>query len=113
MQRASASSAIRSGDTVKVLAGIDRGKTGKVTQVLLAEARVVVEGVNFRKKNIRAVKGRQKGEIIQYNAPLALANVELMCPHCNKPTRIGHQRNPDGTKVRMCKRCKLPIENKQ
>lgn len=96
---------IRSGDTVKVLAGIDRGKTGKVNQVLPGERRVVVEGANKRVKNIRSRRGKQKGERITYFAPLALDNVQLICPNCSKPTRIGHQII-DGKKQRRCVKCK-------
>lgn len=105
------STSIRSGDTVKVLAGIDRGKTGKVNQVLPGERRVVVEGVNKRTKNIRSRRGQQKGEKISFFAPIPLANIQLICPQCSKPTRVGHQVI-DGVKKRRCGKCKQVIETK-
>lgn len=101
---------IRTGDTVKVMAGIDRGKQGKVTQVFPAEQRIVVEGVNSRKKNLRTRKGtQQQGETIQFNAPFALSNVMLVCPHCSKPTRVGHGMAGDAKK-RKCSRCNQLID---
>lgn len=97
--------AIRAGDTVKILTGIDRGKVGTVNQVLPGERRIVVEGVNKRVKNIRSRRGQQKGERITYFAPLALDNVQLVCPNCSKPTRVAHQVI-DGKKQRSCRKCK-------
>ncbi len=102
--------AIRRDDTVKVLAGIDRGKQGKIQQVLPGEGKIVVAGVNTRKKNVRARRDRQKGEIIEYNAPIDISNVLLVCPKCGKTTRVGHQIL-EGRKLRMCKRCKQTLDN--
>jgi large subunit ribosomal protein L24 len=97
---------IRREDNVLVIAGRERGKTGKVRQVLLKEDRVVVEGVNIVKRHMkpRSTTARQAG-IIEKEAPLHISNVALLCPKCDKPTRIGHGILPDGSKVRVCKRC--------
>ncbi len=97
---------IRRDDTVLVTAGRERGKTGKVRQVLPDEDRVIVEGVNIVKRHMkpRSTTARQAG-IVEKEAPLHVSNVALLCPKCDKPTRIGHRFLPDGTKVRFCKRC--------
>lgn len=102
---------IRRGDTVKLMVGNDHGKSGKVTQVLPAERRVVIEGVNARKKNIRVQKSAQgqKGEIVTFNAPVPVSNVVLMCPKCSKPTRVGFSII-DGKKHRQCRKCKQVID---
>lgn len=99
----------RTGDTVKVVAGPDRGKQGKITQILTGEYRAVVEGVNTRKKNVRARRERQKGEIVEFNAPLHLSNLLLVCPHCHKPTRSKALLSSDGKKERQCRHCSTTI----
>jgi large subunit ribosomal protein L24 len=100
---------LKTGDTVQVIAGIDRGKKGKITQMLRSEGMVVVEGVNTRKKNVRARRERQKGEIIEFFAPFAISNCMLVCPRCVKPTRIGIQRVKDA-RNRICQRCHQHID---
>ncbi len=101
---------IRRDDNVLVTAGRERGKTGKVRQVLVDDSRVVVEGVNIVKRHMkpRSATARQAG-IIEKEAPLHVSNVALLCPKCNKPTRVGHRFLPDGSKVRYCKRCNEQI----
>ena len=97
---------IRREDNVLVIAGRERGKTGKVRQVLPRESRVIVEGVNIVKRHMkpRSTTARQAG-IIEKEAPLHISNVALLCPKCSRPTRVGHRILADGTKVRVCKRC--------
>lgn len=101
---------IRRDDNVLVIAGKERGKTGKVRQVLPRDSRVVVEGVNIVKRHMRprSTTARQAG-IIEKEAPLHVSNVALLCPKCDKPTRVGHRFLPDGAKVRYCKRCEEQI----
>lgn len=99
----------RSGDMVKVLTGPDRGKQGKITQVLSREQRAVVEGVNIRKKNVRARRERQKGEIVDFNAPVHLSNLLLVCPHCHATTRMKALLTTDGKKARQCRKCSTTI----
>ncbi len=85
-----------------MLAGKDRGKTGKVLSVL--EGRVVIEGLNTIKKHQRAKKQGQKGQIITKERAVDRSNVQIVCPKCGKPTRIGHQVVGD-RKIRICKKC--------
>jgi large subunit ribosomal protein L24 len=99
---------IRSGDTVLVIAGKERGKTGTISRVLPKEDRVVVGGVNLVKRHMKPRPGVAQAGIIEKEAPLSAANVMLLCPSCNKPTRIGHRFEGEGEntrKVRYCKRC--------
>lgn len=97
---------IRRNDTVKVITGKDKGKTGKVLQVLPDAGRVLVEGVNFIKRHTRQTKQEQKGGIVQKEAPLKVSNVILICKHCNKPTRVGIKIIGESSgKARVCKKC--------
>jgi len=103
---------IRRNDTVKVLTGKDRGKQGKVMQVLPAESVVVVEGLNTRTKNVRSRRQGEPGQRIEFFAPIHISNVMLICPKCGKPTRVAYRRHEhDGkvTKDRMCRKCQNPI----
>jgi large subunit ribosomal protein L24 len=96
-------------DTVKVLTGKYKGKTGKVTQILRSEHSVVVEGLNKMYKNMRPQKSGDKGQRIEFFAPIGLSKVMLVCPKCGKPTRISIKR--DGAKrTRVCKKCKAVME---
>ncbi len=99
-------------DNVLVIAGKERGKTGRVRQVLPKEDRVIVEGINVVKRHMkpRSATARQAG-IIEKEAPLHASNVQVICPKCNKPTRIGHGI-VDGRKVRVCKHCGEQFEDK-
>lgn len=83
---------IKTGDNVKVLSGKDRGKTGKVTQVLTMADRgtfVVVEGMNQRKKHLRRTRGSEAGRSVDFSAPLAIGKVMLVDAKTNRPTRVG------------------------
>jgi len=102
-------SRLRTGDTVKVLAGIDRGKKGKIQQVLTHERLVVVEGVNMRSKSVRSRRQGQKGEIVQFYAPISVSNCLLVCPHCSKTTRV-HVVRQNEKRQRICKKCQEPID---
>lgn len=100
---------IRKGDIVKVLAGTDRGKRGKVARVLPGEGRVMVDGMNLKKKHRRSRRQDKKGEIILLPAPLSVSAVQLICPKCAKPTRVAYQHTNAGAKERVCKKCKAVI----
>jgi large subunit ribosomal protein L24 len=100
---------IRKNDTVIVLAGKDRGKSGKVLKVFPGENRAVVEGVNFVKKHMRRTREDQQGGIIQKEALVAISNLAILCKGCNRPTRIGTKTLSDGTKSRYCKKCSEAI----
>ena len=96
-------------DTVKVLAGKNKGKTGKVTQLLPKEHLVVVEGVNKMFKHMRPQKKGDKGQRIEFSAPMPLNKVMLVCPKCGKPSRIGIKIDGE-KKLRVCKKCNATID---
>ena len=103
---------IRRGDTVELISGPDKGERGEVLKVLPKEGRLTVQGVNLRKKHQRQVQagGRTMNPgIIQFEAPVDASNVMLVCPKCNKPTRVGIQRE-DGKRRRVCKKCQAVID---
>lgn len=96
---------IKKGDKILVISGKDKGKTGKVTVVLPPLKKIVIEGVNIRKKHTRPKKEGQKGQIIQMPAPINVSNAKLVCPKCEKPVRIGCRFLEGGKKIRVCKKC--------
>ena len=97
---------IKKNDIVYVLAGKDRGKTGKVFSVDAKAGKGFVEGINYVKKHMRKTKQDQQGGIVQKESPIQLSNIALVCKTCNKPASIGIHALADGTKSRFCKRCK-------
>lgn len=99
---------IKKGDNVLVIKGRDRGKKGKVLKVFPEEGKVQIEGVNIRKKHMRPKKGGQKGQMVELFVPVSVSSVQLLCPKCGKPARIG-MRVASDRKFRMCKRCKSEI----
>lgn len=107
---------IRKGDIVELISGHfeDKGKRGEVIKVLPDEDRVVVQGINMRKKHQRQVQtqGRRNLNpgIIVYEGSVHISNVMLVCPKCNEPTRVGVQRQ-DGVSVRICKNCQAVIDS--
>jgi large subunit ribosomal protein L24 len=97
---------IRKNDNVVVIAGRDRGKRGRVLRVVPDKTRVVVEGVNFVKRHTRPNPQRNiKGGIVEREASLHVSNVQLVCPECSEPTRIGRRLLDDGRRVRYCRKC--------
>lgn len=102
--------AIKKNDTVRILSGKDRGKTGRVIMVFPKKDRILVEGVNYVKKHARQTQQNQKGGIIQKEMPVHISNVMFMCKSCNKPTRLEIKIADDGnTKTKICKKCKETI----
>ncbi len=104
---------IKQGDTVEVIAGREKGETGEVIRVLPKERRVVVQGVNVRKKHQRQVQagGRTMNPgIIQFEAPINISNVMLICPKCAEATRVGIDRESDRPR-RFCKNCESLIDD--
>ena len=97
---------IKKGDKVKILAGKDRGKKGEVLRVLVERNKLVVEGINLLIKHVRPKRQGEKGQRVRFPAPLAISNVQLICPKCKKATRVGFKFLEDGTKKRVCKKCK-------
>jgi large subunit ribosomal protein L24 len=99
---------IRKGDNVMVISGKDRAKSGKVLNVFPKANKVVVEGINIRKKHSRSKKEGQKGQVIQMPFPMSASNVMLICPSCNKPRRVGYKIFQN-KKTRTCKKCESEI----
>ena len=104
---------VKKGDTVQVVAGKDKGLTGKVILADPATDRVLVEGANRIKKHTKitqSARGSQQGGIVTQEAAIHVSNVQVVCPSCGKPSRIGHRRSePDANgkthSVRICRRC--------
>ena len=101
---------IKINDKVQVMAGKDRGKTGKVLQILPEMDKVVIEGVNVMYKHLRPQKKGEKGQRVQFNGPLAVSNVSLLCPKCGRPARLGIRQSAAGAKARFCKKCQEVID---
>ena len=101
---------IRKGDTIQVLQGRDVGRRGVVEHVVPATGRVVVEGVNVRKRHARPRAIGQPAGIIDFNAPLDVSNVMLVCPACNQPSRVGYALGDDGVKRRFCRKCSEQLD---
>lgn len=97
---------IKTGDQIKVLQGKDKGKTGKVIRVRPKDGKVVVEGINLYIKHVRPRREREKGQRVQFSAPMPVSKVMLVCPRCGKQTRVGYKILESGKKVRMCGKCK-------
>ena len=96
---------VKTGDKVVVLSGKDKGKEGLVIRALPAEGKVIVEGVAVVKKAVRPSAQNQQGGFVEKEAAIDVSNVMLVCPRCGKPTRVGHDVNDKGDKVRVCKKC--------
>jgi large subunit ribosomal protein L24 len=96
---------LKKGDHVRVIAGKDVGKEGPITRVITATDRVIVDGVNVAKRHQRAQGQTMQGGIIDKDMPIHVSNVAIVCPGCDKPTRIGYRFEDDGTKVRVCRKC--------
>ncbi|MBI4779250.1 50S ribosomal protein L24 [Candidatus Falkowbacteria bacterium] len=108
---------IKKGDKIKMLAGKDKGKIGKVLQVFESANRASIEGLNLLIKHMRPRKQGEKGQRIEFPTPINLSNVILVCPKCDKPTRIAYKylevmKNDvkRKKKVRVCKKCKQGID---
>jgi large subunit ribosomal protein L24 len=103
---------IRHGDTVKVMAGRSKGRTGKVLAVNPLKRTVTVEHANIIKRHTRPNPSKNiRGGILDKEGPIHVSNVMLVCPSCGKHARVGHTKLPDGTKTRSCRRCNATIES--
>ena len=102
---------IKSGDTVLVIAGKEKGKTGRVERQLTKNNRVVVEGVNFITRHIRPRPGVRQSGRIQQEAPIHISNVALICNKCNRPTRPRSVTLESGLRVRGCPKCEEVIDD--
>lgn len=103
---------VKKGDTVVVLAGKDKGKTGSILAVSPKTNRVIVQNVNIVKKHKKARSAQQKSEIVSMEAPINASNVMVICATCNKATRIA-KNEVDGKMVRVCKKCGATLDSKK
>jgi large subunit ribosomal protein L24 len=104
---------IKKGDTVEVIAGKDLGDRGDVISVLPKANRVIVDGVNVLKRHRKARQaGKQQipAQIVEFNGPIHLSNVMLVCKSCNQKTRVGYRIREDGSKTRYCKKCNAEFD---
>jgi large subunit ribosomal protein L24 len=96
---------VKKDDPVVVIAGKEKGKSGKVLRVLPERGQVLVESLNVVKRHTRPTRGNSQGGIIEKEAPLDASNVQLVCKGCGKPARTGIRKLEDGSKARYCKKC--------
>jgi large subunit ribosomal protein L24 len=102
---------IRKGDQVKIIAGRDAGKSGRVLSINAKKNTVVVEHASIIKRHTRPNPGKNiKGGIVEKEGPVNVSNVMIVCSSCGKHTRTGHNTLPDGTKVRVCRRCGTTLD---
>ena len=101
---------LRNNDNVLVVKGRDRGKQGRIQQVIVKDGKVVVEGINVALRHSKPTANVRQGGIIQKEMPIQASNVMLVCTHCNRPARISYRVLVDGTKARVCRRCEEVIE---
>lgn len=95
---------IKKSDTILVISGKDRGRKGKVLKVSPKENRILIEGINLRKKHRRPRRSGEKGQIVELPAPVSISSVKLICPKCGKATKVGYKIT-EGKKYRICKKC--------
>ena len=96
---------VKTGDTVIVLSGKDKGKTGQVMAVSPKEGKVIVEKVNMVSKHVKPKKMGEQGGIIKAEGAMYASKVQIVCPRCKKPTRVAHKVYEDGSKGRVCAKC--------
>ncbi|MFC1682668.1 50S ribosomal protein L24 [Candidatus Zixiibacteriota bacterium] len=96
---------VKKGDTVVIISGNDRGKTGKVLKVDPNAERIIVEGIHFIKKHTRPSQRSQKGGIVEKEGPIQVSNVLVYCAKCDKGVRVGKKALKDGRRVRFCRQC--------
>lgn len=96
---------IKKNDKVKVIAGREKGKIGKVMKIDRKKGRLIVENINIIKKHLKPSAQNRQGGIIETEAPIVWSNVMLMCSKCMKPARVKHKMLDDGKKARICGKC--------
>lgn len=101
---------IKKGDTVEVSTGADVGRRGAVLQVLRAENRVIVENIRLVTRHQRRRPGVLQSETVEKPSPIHRSNIMLVCPDCERPTKVGHTTLPNGQRVRTCKHCDATVD---
>jgi len=104
---------IKKGDTVMVISGREKGKTGKVLEILAKEERILIERLNMVKRHMRPSQKDKQGGILEKEAPLAMSVVMPLCPKCNKGVRVSTKVAKDGTKIRVCPQCEEKLDVKK
>jgi len=99
---------IKKNDTVKIMVGKDKGKTGKILNISLKENKILVEGLNLYKKHVKPKKQGEKGQIISMSRPINISNVMIICPSCGSSAKVGF-RFENENKIRYCKKCEVKI----
>lgn len=99
---------VKKGDNILVIAGKDKGRTGKVLRAFPKEMKILVEGMNLKKKHVRPKREGEKGQVVDVPLAMDVSNVKIVCPKCGKATRIGYKLG-EKNKSRICKKCKLEI----
>jgi large subunit ribosomal protein L24 len=105
---------VKKGDTILVISGKDKGKTAKILKSLPKDRKILVEGVNLKKKHVRPRREGEKGQIVSLPAAMDVSNVKIICPKCGKAVRVGYKKDLTGQagkdiKKRICKKCKQEI----
>ncbi len=101
---------IKKGDKVYIKTGKNKGEHGEVKKTYAEQERVLVEGVNLKKKHIRPKKKDEKGQVVEVAHPINVSNVQLICPQCGEKVRVGYERDDSGQKHRRCKKCEQLID---
>jgi len=96
---------IKKGDTVKILSGNDKGKTGEVLSVIPKDNKIVVKGINVRKKHVKPRSQGEEGGIIPAECAIDSSVANVVCPKCGKETKVGYKVDEKGNKTRVCKKC--------
>ncbi|MFC1663806.1 50S ribosomal protein L24 [Patescibacteria group bacterium] len=99
---------IKKGDIVLIISGKNKGQKGKVLQAFPQKKKLLVEGVNLRKKHVRAKKSGEKGQIVTLPAPICISNTKLICSKCGKAVKVGYKIVKE-KKFRICKKCDQEI----
>src|SRR5436309_2790797 len=99
---------LKKGDNVLIISGKDKGRTAKILKSLVKEGKILVEGMNLKKKHIKPKKEGEKGQVLAVATPLDASNVKLVCPKCGKATRLGYKITGN-KKFRICKKCQSEI----
>ena len=100
---------VKKNDKVRIIAGKDKGKEGRILRAYPESQRVVVEGANYIKKAQRPSQKNPQGGILTREGTIHVSNVMLLCPNCGEPTRVGRRRE-DGVKLRVCKKCDKQVD---
>lgn len=101
---------IKKNDTVQIISGDEKGKKGRVLSMLSKDDRIIVEGINMIKRHMKPSKKYSQGGIIEREAAVNRSNIMLVCPKCDKPTKIGNKMLENEKKIRLCKKCGEVIE---